>query len=169
MTGSAIVGDGRLGSAGMLGLSLGLVVLVAAVGGVATARSVGPGSWYESLDRAPWNPPTWVFGPAWTVLYALIAVAAWLVAREGLDRPEVRAALGVYLAQLVLNLAWSWLFFGWRLPGWALVEIAVLLAAIVFTIVLFARVSATAAWLLVPYAAWVASAASLNAWVALRT
>lgn len=163
-----LAGTTRGQSLALLGLSFALVVLVAVVGGIATARSVGQGSWYESLDKAPWNPPTWVFGPAWTALYALMAVAAWLVAREGLDHPEVQTALVVYGAQLALNLGWSWLFFGWRLPGWALVEIAVLLVAIVVTIVLFARVSTVAAWLLVPYAVWVAYAASLNAWVALR-
>ena len=158
----------RLSSAGLLAVSVALAGAVAALGGLATARSIGgEGSWYEGLDKAPWNPPSWVFGPAWTILYGLMAVAAWLVAREGLDRPEVQLALGLYLVQLVLNLGWSWLFFGWRLPGWALVEILVLLGVIVATAIAFAPVSATAAWLLVPYAAWVAFAASLNAWVAL--
>jgi benzodiazapine receptor len=162
------IAEGRAGTALLLALSLALVFAAAAIGGLATARSVGAGSWYDRLDRAPWNPPSWVFGPAWTVLYVLMAVAAWLVAREGLERGEVQVALGMYLVQLVLNVGWSWVFFGWRLPGWALVEILVLLAAIVATAVLFGRVSAVAGWLLVPYVGWVAFAASLNAWIALR-
>jgi translocator protein len=158
-----------VGSAVLLVLSLALVFAAAAIGGLATARSVGAGSWYEGLDRAPWNPPSWAFGPAWTVLYVLMGLAAWLVAREGLERSEVQVALAVYVVQLALNVGWSWVFFGWRLPGWALVEILVLLAAIVATAVLFGRVSSTAAWLLVPYIGWVAFAASLNAWIALRS
>ena len=100
--------------------------------------------------------------------YLLMAVAAWLVAREGLDQPEVRVAIALYLVQLLLNLGWSWVFFGWRRPGWGLLEILVLLAAIVVTAVLFHRVSELAAWLLAPYVVWVAFAATLNAWIALR-
>jgi translocator protein len=137
---------------------------VAAVGGVASARGVD--GWYSTLDRAPWNPPAWVFGPAWTVLYLVMAVAAWLVAREGLDDPAVRIALVAYAVQLALNLGWSILFFGLRRPGLALAEIAVLFAAIVVTAVLFHAVSPAAAWLLAPYLLWVAFAASLNAWIA---
>ena len=157
------LGDGG-GSAALLVTSLGLVALVAAVGGIATAGSVG--DWYEGLDRAPWNPPGWVFGPAWTVLYVLMAVAAWLVARVGLDDPAVRTALALYGAQLALNLGWSLVFFGLRRPGIAFVVILVLFAAIALTAVAFHGISPTAAWLLAPYLAWVAFAATLNAWIA---
>lgn len=156
----------RGGSLVLLGLSFGLVVAVAAVGGLAT--SSGLRDWYDDLDKAPWNPPSWVFGPAWTLLYALMALAAWLVAREGLDQRAAQVALGLYLAQLALNLAWSWLFFGARAPGWAFVDIALLAIAIALTIVAFWRVSPTAAWLLLPYLAWVVFAATLNLWVVLR-
>jgi tryptophan-rich sensory protein len=155
---------GSGGSAALLVASLALVALVAAVGGIATAGSVG--DWYEGLDRAPWNPPGWVFGPAWTVLYALMAVAAWLVAREGLDDPAVRTALLLYGAQLALNLGWSLVFFGLRRPGLGLVVILALLVAIALTAVAFHAISPTAAWLLAPYLAWVAFAATLNAWIA---
>jgi len=155
---------GAGGSAVLLVGSLALVALVAAVGGVATAGSVG--DWYEGLDRAPWNPPGWVFGPAWTVLYVLMAVAAWLVAREGLDDPAVRTALLLYGAQLALNLGWSLVFFGLRRPGLALVVILALLVAIAATAVAFHGISPTAAWLLAPYLGWVAFAATLNAWIA---
>jgi benzodiazapine receptor len=152
------------GSAALLLASLALVGAVAAIGGRASARSID--GWYDGLDRAPWNPPGWVFGPAWTVLYVLMAVAAWLVAREGLGHRSVQVALAVYLVQLALNLGWSLLFFGAREPGWALVEIVALLAAIVVTIVAFHGISTAAAWLLVPYALWVTFAATLNAWIA---
>jgi tryptophan-rich sensory protein len=96
-----------------------------------------------------------------------MAVAAWLVAREGLDEPAVRVALTLYAVQLVLNLGWSVVFFGLRRPGAALVEIVVLLVAIGATAIAFYGVSPAAAWLLVPYLVWVAFAASLNTWVAL--
>jgi benzodiazapine receptor len=159
---SPLAGTG--GSAVLLACSLALVAIVAAVGGIATAGSVG--DWYEGLDRAPWNPPGWVFGPAWTVLYVLMAVAAWLVAREGLDDQAVRTALLLYGAQLALNLGWSLVFFGLRRPGLALAVILALLVAIAATAVAFHGISSTAAWLLAPYLAWVAFAATLNAWIA---
>jgi tryptophan-rich sensory protein len=135
----------------------------AAAGGFASADAA---PFYQQLARPDWAPPAWLFAPAWTVLYLLMAVAAWLVAREGLDRPEVQVAITLYLVQLVLNLGWSWIFFGWRRPGWALVEILVLLVAIVATALAFHGISPLAAWLLAPYVVWVAFAASLNAWVA---
>jgi translocator protein len=152
------------GSGALLVISLGLVAIVAAIGGAASARSVG--DWYDGLDRPPWNPPSWVFGPAWTVLYVLMAVAAWLVAREGLDASSVRRALALYGVQLALNLAWSLVFFGLRRPGAALVVIVLLLVAIAATAAAFHEVSPLAAWLLAPYLAWVAFAATLNAWIA---
>jgi benzodiazapine receptor len=141
-------------------LSLVLVAVVAAVGGAATAT--GAGSWYRTIEKPPWNPPDAVFGPVWTLLYVLMAVAAWLVAREGIDRREVRVALGAYAVQLALNLAWSVVFFGLESPGGGVVVIAALLASIVVTIVLFRPLRPLAAWLLAPYLAWVAFAASLN-------
>ena len=152
------------GSAALLVVSLALVAVVAALGGVATSRSVG--EWYDGLERAPWNPPSWVFGPAWTVLYLLMAVAAWLVAREGLDDSAVRVALTLYAIQLALNLGWSVVFFGLRRPGLGLVVIAALFVAIVATAIAFDSVSSLAAWMLVPYLLWVAFAGSLNAWIA---
>ena len=152
------------GSAALLVVSLALVAAVAAIGGAATSRSVD--DWYDSLERAPWNPPSWVFGPAWTVLYLLMAVAAWLVAREGLGESEVRVALTIYAIQLVLNLGWSVVFFGFRRPGLGLVVIVALFIAVAATAVAFDAVSPTAAWMLAPYLLWIAFAASLNAWIA---
>lgn len=151
-------------SAVLLVLSLTLVTLVAALGGVATSRGVG--DWYDSLERAPWNPPSWVFGPAWTVLYLLMAVAAWLVAREGLGDSAGQVALTLYAIQLALNLIWSVVFFGLRRPGLGLVVIVALFTAVAATAIAFNAVSQTAAWMLVPYLLWVAFAASLNAWIA---
>ena len=152
------------GSAALFVVSLAVVAAVAALGGVATSRSVG--EWYDGLERAPWNPPSWVFGPAWTVLYLLMGVAAWLVAREGLDDSAVRLALTLYAIQLSLNLGWSVVFFGLRRPGLGLVVIVALFVAIAATAIAFDAVSPTAAWMLAPYLLWVAFAGSLNAWIA---
>lgn len=156
----------RAGSTALLVGSLALVFVVAAIGGLGTAG--GLRDWYDDLDKAPWNPPGWVFGPAWTVLYVLMAVAAWLVARTGLEQRAVQVALALYVAQLALNLAWSWLFFGARAPGWALVDIVLLCVLVAATMVAFWRVDTTAAVLLVPYLAWVLFAMSLNAWIVVK-
>lgn len=150
-------------SVGLLVLSLALVAAVALVGGLAGPQ--GGSAWYDELDKAPWNPPSWVFGPAWTVLYVLMAVAVWLVARKGRDRTEVRVALALYGIQLGLNLAWSLLFFGAQAPGWALVDIVALVVVLAVTLSAFARVNVTAAWLLAPYLAWVLFATTLNLWI----
>ncbi len=118
-----------------------------------------PGDWYAALAKPSWNPPNWLFGPVWTVLYAMIAVSGWLVWQQ----EHNRLALSLYAVQLVLNAAWSWLFFGRHAIGLALADIVLLLLAIVATIVLFWPLSRLAAGLLVPYALWVAFATALNA------
>lgn len=131
-----------------------------AVGAVFTASAVG--SWYTTLVRPEFAPPNWVFGPVWTTLYALMGIAAYLVWRHGWNRKNVRRALGVFAVQLALNAAWSPLFFGLHNPGAALIDIVLLWCAILATIVVFARISRTAACLLVPYLAWVTFATYLN-------
>ena len=109
-----------------------------------------------------------MFGPAWTVLYVLMAVAAWLVARTGLDQRAVQLALVLYLAQLALNLGWSLLFFGARAPGWALLDIVLLCVLVAATTVAFWRIDTTAGWLLVPYLGWILFATTLNLWIVLK-
>ncbi|MFC4943210.1 TspO/MBR family protein [Pseudonocardia sp. GCM10023141] len=132
------------------------VAVVALVGGLAAATS---GQQYAAYVQPPWAPPSWLFGPVWTVLYVLIALSGWLVwRRAGLIRP----AHVVYGAQLLLNMGWTPLFFGAGLVGLAFAEIVVLWAAIVATIFLFGRIDRLAGWLLVPYLAWVSFAAALN-------
>ncbi len=136
------------------------VVAAAVVGSLAATSSRET---YARLDLPPFAPPGWVFGPVWTVLYVLIAVAGWLVWREvGLDR-----SIAVWAVQLVLNALWTPLFFAGDRYGLALAEILVLLAAVVLTLVLFLRRRRTAGLLLVPYAAWVAFATALNAAIVL--
>jgi tryptophan-rich sensory protein len=131
----------------------------AALGGLFTASSVS--TWYVALAKPPWTPPAQVFGPVWTLLYAFMALAAWMVWRQG-GLARNAAAFAAYGAQLVLNCLWSWIFFVERSPGWAFVEICLLWLVILLTVILFFRRSKLAGWLLVPYLAWVSYAAALN-------
>ena len=121
-----------------------------------------PGAWYAGLVKPAWNPPSWVFAPVWTALYAMMAVAGWLVWRSNEPARPLGQALGVFALQLVLNGAWSWLFFGLHRPGVAFAEIVALWMAILLTVVLFWRLRPLAGALLLPYLAWVAFAAALN-------
>lgn len=120
-----------------------------------------PGEWYASLRKPAWNPPAWVFGPVWSALYTMMAVAAWLVWKRG-GLVVQRRPLALFLAQLLLNAAWTPLFFGLHQPGAAFAVIILLWLAIAGTLVAFRPVSRAAAWLLAPYLAWVTFAAVLN-------
>jgi benzodiazapine receptor len=120
-----------------------------------------PGDWYAALKKPAWNPPGWVFGPVWSALYTMMAVAAWLVWQRGGFAAQ-RRPLGFFLAQLALNALWTPLFFGLHQPGVAFAEIVLLWLAIAWTIVAFWPVHRVAAGLLVPYLAWVSFAAVLN-------
>lgn len=134
--------------------------LAGLIGAIFTASSIP--TWYADLIKPDLAPPNWVFGPVWTTLFVLMGVAAWLVWREGWSKREVKVALGWFGCQLALNTLWSIIFFGLQSPGMALIEIGCLWLAIAVTIRSFYRVSVGAAWLLVPYLAWVSFAAYLN-------
>src|SRR3954467_2018708 len=143
-------------SSQVIGLLAWLLVAfaAAAVGGLASASA---GDFYRGLIRPSWAPPGWLFGPVWSVLYALTGVAAWLVWRaRGFG--GARSALLVFVVQLAVNALWTWLFFVWRQGGLAFAEILLLLALIVATIGLFWRANRLAAVLLVPYLLWVSFA-----------
>jgi len=120
-----------------------------------------PGEWYAALRKPAWNPPGWVFGPVWSTLYTMMAVAAWLVWKRGGFAAQ-RRPLALFLAQLALNAVWTPLFFGLHRPGVAFAEIVLLWLAIAATLMAFRPVSRAAAWLLAPYLAWVSFAAVLN-------
>lgn len=142
--------------------------LVAWLGSQATINNVD--GWYAAADKAPWSPPNWLFGPVWTVLYASMAVAAWMVWRS--RSATRRTALTVYFVQLALNLAWTPVFFG-LYPEWgsaalwlALGIIIALALAIAVTVLLFGPIRRTAGLLMLPYLSWVIFAASLNLWAA---
>ena len=141
-------------------ICLGTVLAASAIGSFATVRAIP--TWYKGLTKPSFNPPEWLFGPAWTALYLMMAVAAWLVWKQGLGVPGVKLALVIFLAQLILNALWSILFFGLRSPLAGLVDIVVLWLAILATIVLFFRVSIPGGVLLLPYIGWVTFAAVLN-------
>lgn len=129
-----------------------------AVGAVASIQAK---SFYGQLVQPAWAPSPSVFGPVWTVLYALMAIAAWLVWRSG-GFSAHRQALTLFLVQLAFNALWSWLFFAWKLGGVALADILVLWIFIILTLVSFWRVRPLAGVLLIPYLLWVSFAFALN-------
>jgi benzodiazapine receptor len=137
-----------------------LTFSAAFVGSIFTREAVP--DWYATLNRPSFTPPNWLFSPVWTILYLLMAISAFLVWQKGLANPAVKIALILYLIQLILNALWSVIFFGLKLPLPAFIEIIMLWTAIAFTILAFARVSITAALILVPYILWVSFAAVLN-------
>jgi tryptophan-rich sensory protein len=137
-----------------------LCFAVAGIGGSWTSGEVN--GWYRTLARPSFAPPNRVFGPVWSVLYALMAVAVWRVWLAGPAQARTWA-LVLFLLQLALNLAWSWIFFHRHAIGMALVEVVLLWVAIGATTLAFERVAPLAAWLMAPYLAWVGFATALNA------
>jgi len=165
----AVASDGSSSRAGMVPRSrrrqaLGLlawlatVFVVAAIGAIASADAA---AFYRQLVRPSWAPPSSAFGPVWSVLYLLMGVSAWLVWRERGEQ-AVALPLGLFIAQLVANALWSWLFFAWRLGLPSFADVLLLLMLIVLTVMAFFRVSRLAAWLLLPYLAWVCLASALT-------
>jgi tryptophan-rich sensory protein len=154
MNGSA----GQRPSAGRQTLRL-VVFLAITFGAAAFGAQFMPGPWYAEIAKPAWTPPSWVFGPVWTILYVMIALSAWLVWRA---QPRFGVPIGLWCAQLALNTIWSWLFFGLERPDLAAGDIVVLLGTIVATAYAFAGMSRTAALLLLPYGLWVGFATALN-------
>lgn len=142
---------------------LGSSFLVAAIGGIATGSSVK--TWYRQLNRPTWTPPDWLFGPVWTILYFMMAIAAWLVWKSPEGQKD--RALFWYWLQLLLNGAWSWLFFYLQSPWLGFIEIIALVLAVLKTIREFAYVRPAAALLLIPYLLWIIFASALNFAIAL--
>lgn len=142
-------------AAGLIGW-LALCYGVAAFGAQFSARG-----FYQSLNQPAWAPPGWVFGPVWTALYTMMAIAAWLVWREGGFR-GAPLALGLFLVQLAFNGAWSWIFFGMGELAWGFADIVALWVSLLATTVVFWRRDRLAGALMIPYLAWVTFAAALN-------
>lgn len=136
-------------------------LVLGSLSGIATASSVN--DWYLTLNKPSFNPPNWLFGPAWTLLYTLMGIAFALIWHKGTEKPAVKSALTFFGIQFVLNLLWSILFFGMKNPQIALVEIIIMWILILVTILKFGKIDKRAAWLMVPYLAWVTFASALNA------
>ncbi|HWQ37437.1 MAG TPA: TspO/MBR family protein [Burkholderiales bacterium] len=141
-------------------LALGVTYAAAALGALGSAQAR---SFYAELVKPEWAPPGWLFGPVWSLLYTLMAVAVWMVWRSA-GFPAARLAVGLFAVQLAANALWSWLFFAWREGAAAFAEIVLLWALIVATAAAFWRVNRLAALLLVPYLVWVTFASVLS-WV----
>ena len=129
----------------------------------ATAAFLGPGEWYDALNRPAWTPPSWVFGPVWTTLYLMMGIAAWRIwVRHGFGDRSARRALVFYLVHLFFNAAWTWLFFGMQLLTAAAIEIVILWIMIVALVAMFWKLDRLAGAMLLPYLLWVTYAATLS-------
>ena len=143
----------------VIGLA-GWLLLSFAAAGLGAVASVRARIFYQQLLRPEWAPPAWIFGPVWSVLYLLMAIAAWIVWRQHGFR-ESGMALWLFIAQLMANALWSWLFFSWHNGAWAFYEILILWALLLCTVALFWRLQSSAGALLLPYLMWVTFATAL--------
>lgn len=155
--------DSRDGGTTLVGTIIVGILLCEGVGLLAAwATQTAVTTWYPTLIKPSFTPPNWLFGPVWTVLYAMMGVAAALVWETGRSNPRRRRALVLFAVQLVLNGAWSFAFFWARSPAIGLVVILLLWSALAWTLYAFVRVRAATGWLLVPYLLWVSYAVALN-------
>lgn len=153
----------RSQSIGLLVCFLLISATMLGVGGWLTA--LGFGEWYDTLAKPPFQPPGWLFSPVWTTLLTLLAVATWLVARTGLDKPIVRLALVLYGIQIALNILWSLLFFTLHNPTFALWEIAILDVILLSMVIVYWRVNTWAGLMILPYLLWLGLASVINYWI----
>ncbi len=121
-----------------------------------------PGTWYQELSKPSWTPPSFVFPIAWSLLYTLMGVSAWLVWQKRAQSSWVTTALILFVVQLFLNALWSWIFFGLHQMGWAAMEIGLLWAVVLATLIFFFKISNVAGFLFVPYLVWLTFAFALN-------
>ena len=140
--------------------SIVFVQLAGILGALFTATSIG--TWYEMINKPVLNPPSWIFGPVWMVLYLLIGISLFLIWDKGVHKKHEKIAIEIFAIQLILNAIWSPIFFGLQNPGAAIIIIVLLWITIVATIVSFYKISKTAAYLLIPYLLWVSFATYLN-------
>ena len=143
-----------------IGIAVGVCLLIGFLSGFATQSSVN--DWYAALNKPSFNPPNWIFGPVWTVLYIMMGIAAGIVWSKGFYHKWVKTALYHFGFQLLFNALWSVVFFGFQSPFWALLVILVLMMLILGTIRWFNVVSRLAAYLMIPYFLWVCFASLLN-------
>jgi tryptophan-rich sensory protein len=141
-------------------ISVGLPIGVGAIAGLFTTPEIS--GWFQTIDKPTWQPPNWVFGPVWTVLYVMMGIAFYLVWKKEAPKGTKRMAITLWLIQLVFNFFWSFIFFKQHQIDWALAEILILWFFILLTIIYFSRISKLAAWLMVPYICWVSFASLLT-------
>lgn len=141
-------------------ISIVLCVSLGSVGGLVTVNEIP--TWYATLNKPSFNPPNWLFGPVWTILYLLMGISVYMIWKQPVST-ERNKALQLFILQFILNFCWSFIFFGLHATGWALIEMIALWILILLSILHFAKHSKTAAWLLVPYILWVSFALLLNA------
>lgn len=141
-------------------ISILVPLLVGAIAGLFTSSGVN--GWYAVAHKPAFNPPNWIFAPVWTGLYILMGIAFYLIWKAEAGKTVKQAAVILFIVQLTFNFFWSFIFFQLQQPGWAFAEIMVMWVLILFTIIWFGKISATAAWLLVPYISWVSFATVLN-------
>jgi tryptophan-rich sensory protein len=150
----------RINNFSKLVIAIAICEFAGIIGSVFTMPSIP--TWYAGLVRPALNPPAWVFGPVWTILFVLMGNSAFLIWRKGLTRKDAKIAISIFIVQLLLNVLWSIIFFGLHNPAGAFIDIILLWLAILTTIIAFSKISKAAAWLLVPYILWVSFAAYLN-------
>lgn len=143
-----------------LTISILACLILGGLSGISTTSAIT--GWYSTLIKPSFNPPNWIFGPAWTLLYILMGISFALIWNKGIEKKEIKNALGIFVFQFVLNLVWSFLFFGMQNPAIAFLDIIVLWLAIIITIKKFFPINRTAAYLLIPYLLWVSFASLLN-------
>ena len=140
--------------------SLALPLVLGAIAGLFTAEAVP--EWYETLNRPPFNPPNWLFGPVWTTLYMLLGISLFLIWKQSASK-ERNLAIFVFLLQQALNFGWSFIFFYFNMIGFALIEIILLWISIIVMLVLFYKIKPMTAYINIPYLIWVTFATILNA------
>ena len=144
---------------------LALVFWIALVLGLGSSMALffAPDAWFQGLAKPTWNPPNWLFGPVWTVLYVLLGISAWMIRRNTTSSAADRTyAMRLFFLQLVLNLAWTPIFFGLHQPALAFFEICMLWLAALWTALAFGKISSNAGYLLIPYLMWISFALLLN-------
>jgi tryptophan-rich sensory protein len=141
-------------------LSIAICYSAGAIGSIFTVQAIP--TWYSTLNKPSFNPPSWVFAPVWTLLYIMMGLSAYRIWEQGWHQKKIKIALIFFAVQLVLNASWSVIFFGWHNPGLALINIILLWLGIVICVVRFYRIDKWASYLLLPYLVWVSFATLLN-------
>lgn len=141
-------------------IAIGIPLLTGAISGLFTAQSVA--GWYATIIKPSFNPPNWVFGTVWTILYIMMGIAFFLVWKSNDYAAIKRTAIIFYFIQLTLNFLWSFIFFYSHQPGWALIDIICLWLMILITMLYFGNINSIAGWLMLPYICWVSFASALN-------